>query len=1012
MKRHYYSVCFALLFVAMAAVITLSPSAAALAQGLEISGRVIDKNVKLKLRGVALKVKGTSIGAISDRNGEFKLRVPNASQAVIVASYIGFKTQEIKVESNTSDLVIALEEDVLKTSEIVVTGIATGVKRASLPNAVGTISAKELIPAPAQTVDQALGGKFAGVTIRQNTGAPGGGMSVNLRGVTTLVGTGQPLYIIDGVVMSNDALQGGLDVITNATGFGSPRPQGQPSNRIADLNPNDIEDIQVLKGGSAAAIYGSKATAGVIIITTKKGQSGKTRIDVSQQIGFNSLLRKIGSARFSPGSDSANNGVQAAFPNGLTYDGRTFRGSQLDSMVTANGFIDYEDVFYGQQGLINETSVSASGGADRTQFFISGTSRNEQGIMPNTGFNRYNLRFNLGHEFSDNLKLDLNLGYTNSNSQRGFTGNSNVTNTSVPYAAAALPSFIDIRRRPDGTYPIYGQSSSNPAQLIDILRNNEFVNRFVGATKLDWTIFRTDDQSLRFVGQGGVDYFNQFNNLTSPINTQHERVRALPGRVVDTRSNSLFSNAFLNLIHNYTTESRISFTTTVGAQFENREVNSLSLLAEGLVAIQDYVTNAARLEQSQTITRQYDRGFLIQEEVDIDGKAFVTASIRGDQSSNFGNTSEIYLFPKAAGSVRLSQFDFWESAGLRSTLDEFKIRAAWGQSGNQPFPLAKYGGLVQNNITGTGVGLITPTRRGNPNIRPERLTEIEAGIDASILNGLIGFEGTVFFRDIEDLVVEAELPRSTGFSTQFANAGRMTANGIEGSLIFNPIKNESVDWKFRVNYLQVRQQIVSLGGVTPYNTGGFGQALGTFRIEKGLAPTTVLGVQSRIANNVTDRATIAGDAQPNFNLAFSNDLRIGDFTFYFLIDHQQGGLTINLSRFLTDIGRTTPDGLLAIRARQIANTRETQWIEDATHTRLREASIMFNINREALTSAFGETFSYLRIGLTGRNLFLLTNYTGYDPEVSNFGNVAVGGAVEVTPFPSSRSVFFTLQFGL
>lgn len=999
------------LSAAMILLCLLGVTLPVLAQEIIVSGTVLDDRGKA-VAGVSIKAKGIAAGGFSDSKGLWRVRIPNANGATLVFNYIGFKPFELKATESKSDIVVRLQEDVLKTSEIVVTGIATGVKRASLPNAVGTISAKELIPAPAQTVDQAFAGKFAGVTIRQNTGAPGGGMSVNLRGLTTLVGSGQPLYIIDGVVMSNDALQGGLDVITNATGFGSARPQGQPSNRIADLNPNDIEDIQVLKGGSAAAIYGSKATAGVIIITTKKGQAGKTRVDVSQQIGFNSLLRKLGSTRFSPGSDSANNGVQAAFPNGLTYDRRTFRGAQLDSMVTANGFIDYEDIFYGQRGLINETSVSASGGADRTQFFASVTARNEQGIMPNTGFNRYNTRFNLTHEFSESLKLDLSLAYNNSNSQRGFTGNSNVTNTSVPYAAAFLPSFLDVRRRADGTYPVYAQAGSNPVEIIDALRNNELINRFIGSAKLEWTLFRTDEQSLRFVGSGGADFFAQQNNLTSPFNTQHEAVRALPGRVVDTRSNSLFSNVFLNLIHNYTTESRISFTTTLGAQFENREINSLSLLAEGLVSIQDYVTNAARLEQSQTITRQYDRGFLIQEEVDIDGKIFVNASLRGDQSSNFGNTSEIYLFPKAAASARLSQFSFWEAAGLKSVMDEFKIRAAWGQSGNQPFPLAKYGGLVQGNITGTGVGLITPTRRGNPTIRPERTTEIEAGIDASFLGGLIGLEASAFFRDITDLVVEAELPRATGFSTQFANAGRMTANGIEGSLIFNPVKNEAVDWKFRFNYLQVRQQIVSLGGVPAYNTGGFGQALGTFRIEEGVSPTTVLGVQSRIANNVLDRTTIAGDAQPNFNLAFSNDLRLGDFTFYFLIDHQNGGLAINLTRFLTDNGRITPDGIKAQRARLIANATRTQWIEDATHTRLREASIMYNLSRETLSALFGDGVSYARIGLTGRNLFLLTNYSGYDPEVSNFGNVAVGGNVEVTPFPSSRAVFFTIQFGL
>ncbi len=934
----------------------------AFAQEIVVSGTVLDDRGK-SVAGVAIKAKGVQAGGFSDSKGLWRVRIPNANGATLVFSYIGFKPFELKATENKSDIVVRLQEDVLKTSEIVVTGVASGVKRAVAPNSIGTISAKELLPAPAQTVDQAFAGKFAGITIRQNSGAPGGGMSVNLRGVTTITGTGQPLYIIDGVIMSNDALQGGLDVITNATGFGSASPQGQPSNRIADLNPNDIEDIQVLKGGSAAAVYGSKAAAGVIIITTKKGQAGKTKIDVSQQIGFNSLLRKQGTLRYSPGRDSANNGVQAAFPNGLTFDGRRFAGTQLDSLLALNPFIDYEDVFYGQQGLTNETTVSASGGSDKTQFFLSGTARSDQAIMPNTGYTRYNARLNISHEFADNIKGELNVGYTNSNSQRGFTGNSNQTNTSVPYAAAGLPSFLDIRRRSDGTYPIYAQAGSNPAEIIDILRNFEYINRVIVSGKVDWSIFKTDEQSLRFVAQGGADFFSQQNNLTSPITTQHERVRALPGRVVDTRANSSFSNMFLNLIHNYTTDSRISFTTTVGAQFENRSINSVSVLAEGLVAIQDYLTNSSRQEISQQITLLYDRGFYAQEEIDFDSKVFFTAGIRGDQSSAFGNTSQLYLFPKAAASVRLSQFEFW--GDLKNTIEEFKFRAAWGQSGNQPNALAKFGGLVQNNIIGggTGVGLIPPLTRGNPDIRPERTTELEVGIDAGFLNGLLGLELTYYNRSITDLVVLKDLPRSSGYTNQFANAARMSANGIEASLNINPIRSSDVDWSMRFNFLRARQLVEDMGGVPAFSRGGFGQNLGTYRIEAGLAPTTIIGRQTRIANNVTDPNTIVGDGQANFNLAFSNTLRIGGLSFYFLVDHQNGGLGINLTRFLMDLGGTTPDGLIAIRDRQRRNLTNTQWVEDASNIRLREASLLYTFNRDVMENFLGGAFQYLRVGV-------------------------------------------------
>lgn len=975
---------------------------AAIAQDLTVTGTVIDKDTKTKVAGAAIKVKGVAIGAVSDRSGAFSFKVPGKSSAVVTISFIGYKTKEVQVDaSNASNLSIALEEDALKTSEIVVTGAATGVKRASLPNAVGTISAKELVPAPAQTVDQAFAGKFAGIAIRQNTGAPGGGISVNLRGITSLVGNGQPLYIIDGVIMSNESVQGGLDAITAATGVGAQNPQGQPTNRLADLNPNDVEDIQVLKGGSAAAVYGSKAAAGVIIITTKKGAPGKVKFDVQQQVGFNSILRKQGTLRYTPE-------LIARVPDfkSIAVDGRTLSG---DSLVRANGFIDQEELLYGQRGFINETSLSASGGNETTQFYVAGNLRSEDGIMKNTGYTRANVRLNLTQTVSENLKLDFNLGYTNSASQRGFTGNANNASVSVPYLAAFIPSFIDLRRRPDGTYPSNPTGGANPFEIIDLMRNREDINRFLGSGKLDWTIFKTDEQSLRFVLQGGADYFTQQNNLTSPIGTQHERANAVQGAVIDNRANSLYSNAFLNLIHNFTTESRLSFTTSLGAQFENRRLDQLTTTAAGFATVTDNVNNAQQINTLQNITKQYDRGYYIQEEVDVDGKIYIAASLRADQSSNFGDPSQFFFFPKVAASARLSQFDFWKD--LSGTFEEFKLRAAWGQSGNQPFAAAKFGGLVQNNIGSVGVGLVNPTRRGNPVIRPERTEEFEYGLDFVLAGGFLGLEATGYNRTITDLVLQRNLPGASGFTTEFTNAGKMTASGIELGLKLNPIRNEALDWNIAVNFDRVMATVTSLGGVDAYSTGGFGQNLGAYRVEEGLAPTSLIGRETVIQNNKVQNG-IVRNAQPNFNLGINSTLRIGNLSFYFLITHQNGGAAVNLTRFLMDLGNITPDGLDAIAARTVARRTTTPWIEDATNTRLREVSLTYTFTKDALNGFLGDAFSYLRIGLTGRNLLLLTNYTGYDPEVSNFGNVAVGGNIDVCPFPSSRSVFFTLAFGL
>jgi len=267
-------------------------------QALEISGTVTEQLTGDPLPGANISVKGTNLGTASDRNGNFNLTLPNANQATLVVSFIGFFEQEVTVNQSTSSLNISMDEDVLKVSEIVVTGLATSVKRRNLANSVGTVSAKELIPVPAQTLERALSGKMAGISINQNTGAPGGGINVNLRGLSTIQGETQPLYVVDGIIISNQDIQSGIDIVSEAASAGSSNPQGQPTNRIADINPNDIENIEVLKGASAAAIYGSKASNGVIIITTKSGVAGKTRIDVTQQIGFSSILNKIGTRRF------------------------------------------------------------------------------------------------------------------------------------------------------------------------------------------------------------------------------------------------------------------------------------------------------------------------------------------------------------------------------------------------------------------------------------------------------------------------------------------------------------------------------------------------------------------------------------------------------------------------------------------------------------------------------------------------------------------------------------------
>ena len=321
-----------------------------------ITGKVTEAGSGNPLPGATVNVKGTNTTAQTDADGNFSISVVG-SNAKLVVSYVGYITQTVDA---TNNIVISLPVDNTRLSEVVVTGLASSVKRSNLANSVAVISSKELTGTTVQqTVDGALYGKLTGANISANSGAPGGGITVKLRGITSLVANSQPLFIVDGVYYDNSSIPAGLNAISKAAGQGSAANQDNPSNRIADLDPEDIDRIEVLKGASAAAIYGSRAAAGVVIITTKKGRSGKPRIELSHSIGVQMQLRKLGQRQW---DDTK---VQAQF------------GASGLAIYAANNekTFDYEKELYGNKGLMNNTRLSVSGGSDKTNYFVGVTAR-------------------------------------------------------------------------------------------------------------------------------------------------------------------------------------------------------------------------------------------------------------------------------------------------------------------------------------------------------------------------------------------------------------------------------------------------------------------------------------------------------------------------------------------------------------------------------------------------------------------------------------------------------------
>jgi TonB-dependent starch-binding outer membrane protein SusC len=1020
-------ICFLIL------TIFLLHSATVLAQKLDISGVVTAEESGEFLPGTNISVKGTNFGTASDINGNFRLSLSNMSEATLVFTFIGYKSKEINITASTESMDVGLETDVLKTSEVVVTGLASSVKRQNLAHAVATVTAAELIPAPAQTIGGALSGKFSGINVSQNTGAPGGGIAINLRGVSTIEGATQPLYVIDGVIVNNAANQSGIDAVTKAAAAGSIRPQGQPTNRIADINLNDIENIEVLKGASAASIYGSKATNGVIVITTKQGTPGKTKIDVSQQIGFTSILNKIGSRRFETYSEalgqySADLTAQGLNPSGLS-EYNSFKAqvgadsisnmsasllNQMFGSTWANGFIDYEDEMYGEKGLAQETSISVRGGSDRTQFYISGMFKDEGGIINNTGYKKYSGRLGITHKMSERANLKINANVIRSESDRGITGNDN-SNTTFGFSLGATPSFLDIRKRADGSYPDHQNNPSNPIHTKDVLMNNEAVYRTIGSFRFNYNFLRSKAQSLDFIAQGGADFYSQENEVFSPPDLQYERNSDQPGTSISNTVESINSNLYLNLAHSYVTAGN-SFTTTAGLQFEDQDLNNVLVIANNLVVTQTNVDQSASVNVLQNILKQKEHGFFVQEEANLAEKLFLTASLRGDASSNNGDVKKFYMFPKFSASARLSQYGFWQ--GLSSVAEEFKIRAAYGETGNLPIVNTKFTSLIPSNIGGTS-GLLTAATSGDSEISPERTKELELGVDVQLLSGKANLELTYFNQNISDLLLFADVAPSSGFTQTAVNAGEMKTQGFETSLGLNLIRGVDFDWISRINFYKTSSEITKLD-VPAFNKGGFATFLGTYRIEEGWSPTSIVGSEADVDGNFIK----LGDETPDFQMSFNNRITFfKNFSLNFLWDWKKGGDIINLGKLITDLGGTSGDYEDKITDNgekknigdwrlEVLGTQTAPYIEDGSYWKLRELSLHYTFERNTIKRFFGESLTYLKIGISGRNLIMISDYLGYDPEVSQFGNLAIGRSVDTIPFPSARSYYFNISFGL
>jgi TonB-linked SusC/RagA family outer membrane protein len=995
----------------------LAIPAAAHAQTREITGRVTIAG-NAPLQDATVTVIGQPVGARTNERGEFRLRA-SGGDLTLLARAIGYKRQERRVLAGSQTANFALERDALQLEGVTITGTATTVDRRNAGVALVNVDAEQIARVPAPALESALQGKVVGAQISMNNGAPGGGGQIQIRGASSLIGRIDPLYVVDGVIISNSVRSNNQSVITGSLNAG----EENGTNRLADINPNDIENIEILKGAAASAIYGSQATNGVVVITTKRGRAGETRVNVSQRVGMSNLLRKLGSRRFTNKAD--------ALAAALTYaNDQAFTEAQVDAAF-ANGvpeYQDYQQQLFGETAPTTETVLSINGGSESTRFYLSGDDKQEKGIARNTAARRQSMRFNLDQTFGTRLTAALGGSIMRSFSQRGVSNNDNAFSSPI-YAFGYTPAIFKLsQRQADGRYMDNPAAGSNPFDTYERLVNNEDVYRQIANARVNYTLFTSSRNDIQLSALAGADRFGNEGYNYGPPDLQFLRAGtaqggAFPGTSIQGNGSQLLTNSSLNAVWTFTPLGRLfSATTSGGYQAENSEGNDYTIIGRGTVPT---LTNAAGTTNTSVQQGRFNvrtRSFYAQEQIlAFDDRLLIAGALRGERSSVNGDVDKLFYFPRGQVSYRF--------VDVIPMVNELKLRASLGESGNRPAYGARFVTLTNAGLIGGQSGLVQAATLGNPEIRPERMHEAEYGLDAAMFGERLRFEGTFYDRRIKDLLVRAQLAQTTGVNLQEINGGVLQSKGVELALTLLPIQSagDGLNWTSRASWYQGQTKILSfVEGVRPFTTGtaagGFGNAYGRLRYAPGYSVSTIWGNQIQANGSVTPDTPL-GDANPQYTMNFSNDFTLGNFSLNTVADYRRGGLVSNMTLNLFDEGQNTwdydepsPDPKVGKTLGEYrynlwaGGTNTAAYLVDGSFVKLREVTLGYNVPQSLVNALSGVKAKSGRLTLSGRNLLMFSGYNGFDPEVNNGGNFAVR-FVDLAPFPPSRQFFLSVDLG-
>jgi TonB-dependent SusC/RagA subfamily outer membrane receptor len=962
-----------------------------------VSGRVTDASIGRGLPDVQIMVTGSRIGAVTGANGEYTLVGVPVGARTLTVRRIGYQATVHPVTvtaGSTTTADVALNVSAVNLSEVVVTGTGTATEKRKVGTNIATVDSALIGRAQAVTVDQAMQGKIPGAQITQNSGSPGGGgISVRLRGVNSFISGSDPLYIVDGVIVDNESGQL-ADLGTRAN----------PQNRLADLNPSDIEHIEIIRGAAAAALYGSRANNGVVQIFTKRGTIGRPRF-TSTTRWSTSELREQQPFNFYPFD-----------VNGLPVTRFNYQN----------------DIFHRAPSW--EQNLTVEGGNDQTRYFISGNFANEDGIMRSTSSRRNGARVNLQQRLSPKLVANVTSNYITTNNAFQAFGEQN--DYGIMGSLFFAPTNVDFRPV-QGIYPLPPALGTNPLLAIDRIRNPQTIERFIGSTKFSWTPL-TNLLVDYTIGLDNVGFEQrQFVPRNAVLGT---------APLVTGRSQSVFeNNRVINQdgITSYTWGSAgsLDMRTTGGFNYTSQHVRITQASANGLAPVGELVSAGSVFTATQSDVELRTLGFYGQQEVGWADKLFLTGAVRFDASSTFAPSERWQAFPKFSAS-------YVAIDGRPGALNSLRVRSAIGWAGSQPGILNAYSQFISyTQLPFAGrPGFVNDVVFGNPTLKNERAREWELGADVGFLNGRVSTEATYYNRVVSDLLFFRPLPTSTGFSRQFYPIGTMSNKGIELMVRTTNVDAPNLQWTSTMTYAHNKNLVDSLTILDFQSAGGYpnrirqGEPAGVFygsyaarNCATGELLTDSLG-RYRRSNQTADMGNAAqriaisggncndslnkviGDPNPKWMGSFLNEFTIAKrLRLRALLDGVFGNKIMNLSTRAQNAGiasnsKTYERELLPYGdPRKLPPTWNSRtqgifeyWIEDGTFVKLRELSASYTLDAPAVRRYFRDGVD---LTLSGRNLVVWTDYSGYDPEINLFGTNA-GGLQSVQTTAADRGFDF------